>query len=140
MKAARGFTFGDGKDNVVYKQGDEVPDKIIKEMGDNADHLILEKVLKKNPSELSREQLVALAQGNAGEDGTPIVEEGVEFNEADFREGMSNFTKKADLVEWAETLLGIEGLDHKATRPAIEDAIVGAMQAEPEDDESDDGS
>lgn len=133
MKAAKGFTYGegDGKPNTVYKPGDEVPDKVVKDLGDTADTLILEKAAKKNPDSLTREQLMELA----GIDPDAIPEEGgEEFNEDEFREAMSEFKTKGDLVEWAEGVLEIEGLNAEDKRDEIEDQIVEAMTSDPDDE------
>ncbi len=131
MKAARGFTYGDETKVHRFLTGDEVPDKIVKELGDAANTLVLEKAAQANPDVLSREQLLELA-GLTTDEIPEVVE--AEFDEDNFREAMENLTTKGDLIEWAETTLGIEGLEKSWTRPEIEDAIVGAYTAEDEDE------
>ncbi len=132
MKAARGFTHGDGKKTHRFLTGEEVPDEIVEQLGDAADSLILEKAAKANPDILSREQLLELA-------GLPTTEisEAVEaeFDEDQFREAMANLSTKGDLIEWAETTLGIEGLEKAWKRFEIEDAIVGAYTTAEDEDE-----
>lgn len=132
MKAARGFTYGDGAKAHRFLTGDEVPDKIVKKLGDSADTLILEKAAKANPDILSREQLLELAGLTTDEIPEAVP---AEFDEDNFREAMGNFNNKGDLIEWAETTLGIEGLEKAWTRPEIEGAIVGAYTAKDEDED-----
>ncbi len=131
MKAARNFTHGaegaDAGEVHRYAVGDEVPDDVVEALGDQGNNLILELAAKANPEILSREQLYELA-GLAPEGDSESVPD--EFNEETFREGMEEFTTKGDLVEWAESVLGIEGLDASWTRPQIEDSIVEAYTEE----------
>lgn len=123
MKAAKSFSFGDGKKTHRFAPGDEVPDAIVDDLGDQADTLILELAAKNNPDVLSREQLLVLA--GLSEEEAQAGQVPAEFDEDAFREGFENFSTKGDLIEWAETL-GVEGLEHGWTRTEIEDAIVGA--------------
>ncbi len=127
MKAARSFTHGTEDEVHRFAVGDEVPDDVVEALGDQGNSLILELAAKTNPEILSREQLYELA-GLAPEGDSESVPE--EFNEETFREGMEEFTTKGDLVEWAESVLGIEGLDASWTRPQIEDSIVAAYTEE----------
>ena len=131
MKAARSFTHGAEGAEVGevhrYAVGDEVPDDVVEALGDQGNNLILELAAKANPEILSREQLYELA-GLAPEGGSESVPE--EFNEETFREGFAEFSTKGDLIEWAETALGISGLDPSWTRPEIEDSIVAAYTEE----------
>ena len=135
MKAARNFTHGDESDVHRYKVGDEVSDKVVKELGDQANSLVLELAAKNNPDVLSRAQLLDLAgMGSEGGDDSETVPK--EFDEENFREGMVEFTTKGDLVEWAESVLGIQGLESSWTRTEIEDSIVAAYtesDSEPEE-------
>ena len=131
MKAARGFSHGDGKKTHRFLIGEEVPDKIVKALGEAANTLILEKAAKANPDILSREQLLELA-GLTSDEIPEAVE--AEFDEEQFREAMQNLSNKGDLIEWAESTFGIEGLEKSWTRPEIEDAIVGAYTAEDEEE------
>ncbi len=123
MKAARNFTHGDKGNVYRYEVGDEVPDKVVKTLGDQANSLILELAAKHNPDVLSRAQLLELAGLGSEEDPETVPEE---FNEETFREGMVEFSTKADLVEWAQAVLGIEGLESTWNRTEIEDSIVAA--------------
>ncbi|KKL16338.1 hypothetical protein LCGC14_2496580 [marine sediment metagenome] len=132
MKAARGFTHGDGSKTHRFQVGDEVPDKIVKQLDEEVANLvILELAAKANPDVLTRGQLLELA-GLTTDEVPKEVE--AEFDEDQFREAMGNFNTKGDLIEWAETTLGIEGLEKSWRRPEIEDAIVGAYTAEDEDE------
>jgi len=132
MKAARGFTHGDGKKTYRFLTGEEVPDKIVEQLGEAANTLILEKAAKANPDVLSREQLLELA-GLPTDEIPEAVE--AEFDEDQFREAMVNLSTKADLIEWAETTLGVEGLEKAWKRFEIEDAIVGAYTTAEDEDE-----
>lgn len=128
MKAARSFTHGIGSDPVHrYMAGDEVSDEVVEELGNQANSLILELAAKHNPDVLSRAQLLELAGLNSESDSEATPEE---FNEETFREGMVEFSTKGDLVEWAESVLGVEGLDSSWTRTEIEDSIVAAYTEE----------
>ncbi len=131
MKAVKGFTHGDGKKTHRFLTGQEVPNEIVEQLGDAANGLILELAAKANPDILSREQLLELA-GLTTDEIPEEVE--AEFDEDQFRGGMENFTTKGDLIEWAETTLGIEGLEKAWIRTVIEDAIVEAYTAEDEDE------
>ena len=128
MKAARSFTHGDGEEVIRYAVGDKVPDEVVEELGDQGKSLILELAAKDNPEILSREQLYELAGLAPGSDDSESVPE--EFNEETFREGFTEFSTKGDLVEWAESVLGIEGLDREWLRSEIEDSIVAAYTEE----------
>ncbi len=132
MKAVKGFTHGDGTKTHRFLTGQEVPDEIVEQLGDAANGLILELAAKANPDILSREQLLELA-GLTTDEIPEEVE--AEFDEDQFREAMTNLRNKGDLVEWAETTLGIEGLEKSWTRPEIEDAIVEAYKDEDEDED-----
>ena len=91
----------------------------------------MELAAKANPDILSREQLLELA-GLPTDEISEAVE--AEFDEDQFREAMVNLSTKGDLIEWAETTLGVEGLEKSWKRFEIEDAIVGAYTAEDEDE------
>lgn len=134
MKAARNFSFGDEDKNHVFKVGDDVPDKVVKALGDGANNLILELAAKNNPDILTRDQLLELA-GIDRDTAEALDPDSSEFNEEEFREGMTNFSSKGDLLEWAESVLGIEGLNPKDNRAKIEDDIVSAMSEEPEEED-----
>jgi hypothetical protein len=130
MRAARNFSWGpegsdDPTDRKTFRVGDEVPDKVVKDVDDS---LILEKVAKKNPNSLSREQLMAMA-GLGGESGE---EEEEEFNEEEFRAALSEFDTKAELIEWANEAYGVE-LDSSDTRAQLEDQIVSFQTSEEEE-------
>jgi len=138
VRAAENFIYG-GKeegDRTRYMAGDEIPAKIAKDVPDN---LILEKVAKNNPDALSRDQLLIMA----GVDREAAGVEGAEFNEEDFREGLSGFKTKADLVEWANDALGIGLGEDDGTRQELEDQIVGhakglGVQFEEEEEDEED--
>ncbi len=133
MKAARSFTHGvEDSPTRRYSPGDEVPDEVVEELGDQANSLIMELAAKHNPDVLSRAQLLELAHLDSDEDSETVDEP---FNEETFREGMVEFSTKGDLIEWAESVLGIEGLDASWTRPQIEDSIVEADTTEEDTEE-----
>ncbi len=127
MKAARSFTHGTGDGVIRYAVGDEVSEEVVEELGDQANSLILELAAKANPEILTREQLYELAGLDPEGDSESVSEE---FKEETFREGMTEFSTKGDLIEWAEAALGISGLDPSWTRPEIEDSIVAAYTEE----------
>lgn len=137
MKAAQNFVYGpedadELSQRIRYVAGDEVPDEVVEALGENADTLILEKALKANPDILSREQLMELAGLKIDE----LPEEEEEFNEEEFREAMSQFRNKQELVDWA-TNLGLE-LNVDAKRDDLEDEIVRFASGQEEDEEDED--
>lgn len=133
VKAAKNFTIGldpDDFDNAAearrsFKMGEEVPTDIAKQLPDD---MILEKVAKKNPEALSREQLLVMAglRSEDGDDGDS-AEEG-EFNEDQFREGLKEFKNKQDLVDWAKEAVGVELEKDDGSREELEDWITLAAQ------------
>jgi len=138
MKAARNFTHGiEDSPNHRYKVGDEVPDEVVEALGGQANSLILELAAENNPDVLSRAQLLDLAgMGSSDDDDDDQETVPKEFDEENFREGMVEFTTKGDLVEWAESVLGIQGLESSWTRTEIEDSLAAAYtesDSEPEE-------
>lgn len=134
VKAARAFVYGgvDEDDQPVrtrFAFNDDIPADIADDIPDD---LILEKVAKSNPDALSREQLLQMA--GVSDDGSSQEE----FNEEEFREGLSQFANKGELVAFAEEAYGLE-LNESATRSDLEDAIVAhaSGQDEEEEDEED---
>lgn len=139
MKAARNFAWGPEveveevtpSDRIEFKAGDDVPDHVVKDLGDMADELILEKMLKNNPQGLTKEQALSLA----GVDVEAVASE-EEFDEQEFREGMAEFRTKAELVQWAQGTMGLE-LNESATREDLEDAIVAHASGEDVEEDED---
>lgn len=135
MRAARNFTMGvtDSEGNEVrrsFKSGEDIPKSLEKEVDDA---LILEKVAKNNPNELTREQLMDLAGLNdeqVEEDEEVEVDE--DFDEDEFREGLQEMTTKRELKEWAQEFYGVE---LEGTRQEMEDALVAHITGDDEDGE-----
>jgi hypothetical protein len=137
VRAAENFIYSgsdDPADRQRFLQGEDVPASVAKDI---PDHLILENVAKNNPDALTRDQLLIMAGVDREAAGVP---EDAEFNEDDFREGLSNFKTKADLVEWANDALGMGLNEDDGKREELEDQIVGhaktlGVQFETEEDE-----
>lgn len=136
MRAAKNFTLGladaEGEaGRVSIRANQEIPDEYLDQV---PDELILEKVARNNPQELTRDQLMELAGLNDSDSGeTEEVDEEDEFDEEEFREGLSEFDTKRALIDWAEEVFGLE-LDQDDTRAQLEDQIVAFASGADEDE------
>jgi hypothetical protein len=142
MRAAKNFTMGvkDAKGNESRRSfvaGEEIPKKLVSEVSDT---LILEKVAKKSPDLLSREQLMELAGINEDTkdvgDGDENEDVDEEFDEAEFREGLSQMTTKRELAEWAVEFYNVE-LSTSDSREQMENALVEWITSEDEEEDED---
>lgn len=135
MRAAKNFTLGIKGESgetgrVQIRSGEDIPDDLLDQV---PDELILEKVARSDPQSLTREQLMELAgltQSDDSSNGSEDEEE--EFNEEEFREGLSEFTTKRELVDWAQEAFGLE-LDQSDKREDLEDQIVSFVSGEEEE-------
>jgi hypothetical protein len=139
MRAAENFIWSDSddpSDRVRYKAGEDIPDKVAKDLQDSGqEHLILEKVKK---SKLTYDQLLILADLQESQE---IAESNDEFDEEGFQEAMKEFKTKQDLVDWANENVNIQLEPEDGTRDELEEWIMMAAQGiDPfETDEEEDG-
>ena len=129
-RAAKNFSHGKGekrKDGQPikynFKIGDEIPDDIADEIDDS---LILEKVAAGDPEELSRDQLMILANLTGQDEGATI-----EYDEEDLREAIGELNRKSDVMEWFETVRPESDLlEPGMTRDDMVDLIVEELTGE----------
>lgn len=131
MKAAINFSFGDGDRSHEFKSGDTIPTAIADQLDDK---FILEKVAKKDPSELTRDQLIMLAGLNESvDDLEPIDWAG---REDELIETLRVLKTKGDVIDWFEQVHPANGLlEKQMLRDTMIDIIVEELTGEADEDE-----
>lgn len=119
MRAAQNFTYGDGKKSHEFSVGDEVPDKIAKDV---PSHLILERLASSDLSSMTREQLAMIVQSQNNLEVE--LAEAMTADESGIREVLAELATKRDIIEWASEARPSLELDMSMSRAALEDAIV----------------